>query len=331
MAYRILTCSWAHTIVKNENQHLFEEHPQLVGALIKNANHTRGNLTYSHNSLGYRSDEFTTEKRTNKTRIVTLGGSTTYGVGVNNNETWPSHLAKELGDDYEVINLAVPGYSSRENMVQSEMYLSELHPDLAIYYIGLNDLRSINIENLADDYSDFHQPSLYGAFGLCKNENLPALASLKLMTLVGQKLNLIETCPNQQIVVKTREHQGVDAHALSIYKSNLEHIISTCKNSGYDVMFVPQPLLEEVLITGDFSWWIPYVPTEEMDNMMDAYNGALKALADSNSVSFVSEVLEHNWQKEDFVDLSHFTNNANKKLAEIIASSIQNDSTHLER
>ena len=96
-------------------------------------------------------------------------------------------------------------------------------------------------------------------------------------------------------------------------------------------MFVPQTLLEEVLITGDYSWWIPYVPAEEMDNMMDAYNGALKALADSNSVSFVSEVLEHNWQKEDFVDLSQFTNNANKKLAEIIASSIQNDSTHLER
>ncbi|MGK0384267.1 MAG: lysophospholipase L1-like esterase [Bacteroidia bacterium] len=331
VTYRILFGNWAYSIVKNQNQYLFEEHPQLVGALIKNASHTRGDLTYSHNSKGFRSDEFTAAKPKDKIRIMTLGGSTTYGVGVNNGGTWPSHLAQELGDDYEIINMAVPGYSSRENLLQSEMYLSELQPDLAIYYIGLNDLRNINIENLADDYSDFHQPSLYGAFGLCKNENLPALASLKLTVLLGQKLNLIETCPNQEVDIKTREHQGVDERALSIYKSNLERIISLCKSNRIEVMFVPQTLLEEVLITGDYSWWIPYVPTEEMDNMMDTYNMVLKEVADSGGVSFASSVFEHNWQKEDFVDLSHFTDGANKELAKIIANEIRNDSTRVER
>ena len=244
-------------------------------------------------------------------------------MGVNNDETWPSHLAKELGANYEVINMGVPGYSSRENLLQSEMYLSELQPDLAIYYIGLNDLRNINIENLADDYSDFHQPSLYGAFGLCKNENIPALASLKLMVLFGQKLNLIETCPNQEVDVKTRGHQGVDERALSIYKSNLERIISLCKSNGIEVMLVPQTLLEEVLITGDYSWWIPFVPTEEMDNMMNDYNVALKTVTDSNRISFVSEALEHHWKKEDFVDLSHFDSEANLELAKIIANKLR--------
>jgi lysophospholipase L1-like esterase len=331
IAYKTITGNWAHRIAKNQNQYLFNEHPQLVGSLIKNANHTRGNLTYSHNSLGYRSDEFTVEKPKDKIRIVALGGSTTYGVGVNNDETWPSHLGKELGDNFEVINMGVPGYSSRENLAQSEMYLSELQPDLAVYYIGLNDLRNINIENLADDYSDFHQPSLYGAFVLCKNENLPALASVKLMVMVGQQLNLIETCPNQEVDVKTRGHQGVDERALSIYKSNLERIISLCKSNGIEVMFVPQTLLEEVLITGDYSWWIPFVPTEEMDDMMDAYNATLKSVADSAGVSFASTVLEYQWKKEDYVDLSHFTNNANKKLAKIVAAEIRIDSTRSKR
>ena len=331
IAYKAIAGNWAHRIAKNQNQYLFEEHPELVGSLIKNATHTRGNLTYSHNSLGYRSNEFTVEKPKEKIRIVTLGGSTTYGVGVNNDETWPSHLAKELGANYEVINMGVPGYSSRENLLQSEMYLSELQPDLAIYYIGLNDLRNINIENLADDYSDFHQPSLYGAFGLCKNENIPALASLKLMVLFGQKLNLIETCPNQEVDVKTRGHQGVDERALSIYKSNLERIISLCKSNGIEVMLVPQTLLEEVLKTGDYSWWIPYVPTEEMDDMMDAYNATLKSVADSAGVSFALTVMEYKWQKEDYVDLSHFTNNANEKLAKILAAEIRIDSTRSKR
>lgn len=326
LTYRALTGNWAHEIVTNQNQYLFEEHPQLVGSLIKNANRKSGDLTYSHNSKGYRSDEFSTKKPEGKIRIVTLGGSTTYGVGVNNDETWPHYLAQELGNDYEVINMGVPGYSTAENLIQTELYLSELHPDLAIYYVGLNDLRNINIENLTADYSDFHRPSLYGAYGLCDNENLPSLASLKLLVLLGQKAGLVETCPNQQIDVKIKKHQGVDMRALSIYKNNLEQIDSLCKSNGIDVLFVPQTLLEEVLKTGDYSWWIPYVPTEEMDDMMDAYNTALKAVADSNGVSYASEVLKHDWQKEDFVDLSHFNAEANKKLGEMIADEIRRNS-----
>lgn len=331
LAYRTLTGNWAQTIAENQNQYLFEEHPQLVGSLIKNANYKRGNLTYSHNSKGYRSDNFTTKKPKGKMRIVTLGGSTTYGVGVNNDETWPYYLAQELGNDYEVINMGVPGYSSAENLIQTELYLSELQPDLAIYHIGLNDLRNINIKDLKADYSDFHRPSLYGAFGLCQNENLPSLASLKLLVLLGQKLGVVETCPNQKIDVDVRAHQGVDERALSIYKHNIERIDSVCEHNGIKVMFVPQTLLEEVLLTGDYSWWIPYVPPEEMDDMMNAYNSALKAVADSNGILFASKVLEHNWAKEDFVDLSHFNANANRKLAEILAREVQNDSSFVAR
>lgn len=331
LAYRLMTGNWAHSIVSNQNQYLFEEHPQLVGSLIKNANHKRGNLTYSHNSSGYRSEEFARDKPLDKIRIVALGGSTTYGVGVNNNETWPNHLAEELGAKYEVINMGVPGYSSAENIIQTELYLSELQPDVAIYLIGLNDLRNINIEGLKPDYSDFHRPSLYGAFGLCENENLPSLASLKLLVLIGQKLSLVDVCPNQAIDVKTRAHNGVDEHAFSIYVYNLNRIVEACRTRGIEVMFVPQILLEEVLKTGDYSWWVPYVPTEKVDDMMRAYNIALKAVANNNGVPFVSDVLEHSWQKEDFVDLSHFNNEANMELAQLIAtklrSSFKADST----
>ena len=50
LAYRALTGKWAHTIMPNQNRHLFEEHPQLVGSLISNASRKLGDLTYSHNS-----------------------------------------------------------------------------------------------------------------------------------------------------------------------------------------------------------------------------------------------------------------------------------------
>lgn len=320
--YYLLSDTWAHRTEKNQNQYLFEEHPLLVGSLIKNATHTQGKLTYAHNSHGYRSDEFTIKKPAGMTRIVAIGGSTTYGVGVNNNETWPHHLAKELGHGYEVINMGVPGYSSAENLIQTQQQVGTLNPDWAVYLIGLNDLRSMNIENLKPDYSDFHQPSLYGAFGLCANENLPPLAILKLIVLLGQQLGLIATCPNQSIDITTKKHQGVDQQALAIYTRNLQRIVESCHSKGINVLFVPQILLEEVLTTGDYSWWIPFIPTEEIDDMMTAYNEALKTTAQKNNVIFAADVLKHNWNRNDFVDLSHFTNEANAALAKIIAQHI---------
>jgi len=323
VAYRALYGKWAHTIEKNQNRNLFRPHPYLVGSPVKNIRYTRGELTYTHNRLGFRGEQFPLEKPAGKTRVVTIGGSTTYGVGVNDEETWPYHLSKELGADFHVINMGVPGYSSAENLIQTERYLAELQPALAIYLIGLNDLRNINIEGLKADYSDFHRPSLYGAFGLCENENLPPLASVKLFVMIGQQLGLIETCPNQAIDVKTRKHRGMDEHAFSIYVYNLNRIVEECRTQGIELMFVPQILLEEVLKTGDYSWWIPYVPTEKMDDMMWAYNMGLKAVAKSNGIPFASEVLEHNWQKSDFVDLSHFNNDANLELAQLIARKLR--------
>ena len=57
--------------------------------------------------------------------------------------------------------------------------------------------------------------------------------------------------------------------------------------------------------------------------MMWAYNMGLKAVAKSNGIPFASEVLEHNWQKSDFVDLSHFNNDANLELAQLIARKLR--------
>ncbi|HET9431570.1 MAG TPA: hypothetical protein VFO70_10365, partial [Chitinophagaceae bacterium] len=50
-----------------------------------------------HNSLGYRSPEFSIEKDSNTIRVLALGGSTTYGyLNRNPKSTWPARLQEEL-------------------------------------------------------------------------------------------------------------------------------------------------------------------------------------------------------------------------------------------
>ena len=322
IAYKVLNGHWSHTEYMNLNRFMFERHPYLVGDLKKGISHEREELKYEHNSKGYRCEEFSIEKDSTKTRVVAIGGSTTYGVGVNNDETWTHHLGEILGDDHEVINMGVPGYTSAENLIQTALHTSDLKPDVAIYYIGLNDLRNINIKDLASDYSDYHAPALYSALGLCNNENIPSLASLKMFLAMCEQAGILDVCPNLKIKVSNEMNQGPDNRALDLFERNLRHIIALCNEQNIKPIFVPQILLEDVLKTGSLSWWVPYVKRTDLDDQMLFFNERLKSVALEDSVTYVSDVAEHNWTKEDFVDLTHFNPEANRKLAELIGKAV---------
>lgn len=322
IAYKVLNGHWSHTEYMNLNRFMFEKHPYLVGDLKKGIVHEREDLKYQHNSKGYRCEEFTTAKDSSVTRVVAIGGSTTYCVGVNNHETWTHYLSEILGDGHEVINMGVPGYTSAENLIQTALHTSDLKPDIAIYYIGLNDLRNINIKDLASDYSDFHAPALYSALGLCNNENVPALASVKIFLAMCEQAGILDVCPNLRIKVKNEFNQGPDNRALDLFERNLRHIIALCKEQGIRPIFVPQILLEDVLKTGNLSWWVPYVKRTDLDDQMLIFNDRLRSVASGDSLTFVSGVADHPWVKEDFVDLTHFTPDANRQLAELIGQAI---------
>lgn len=116
-----------------------------------------------HNSLGYRGEEITLEKPDGVFRIVTLGASTTYGFGLNNNQTYPFLLERTLHENYgythvQVINGGVPGYTSYEVLTNFLFRIVELDPDLIIYYGAKNDA-----ETRFEDPGCYNSPTnLYG-------------------------------------------------------------------------------------------------------------------------------------------------------------------------
>jgi lysophospholipase L1-like esterase len=132
-------------------------HPYL--AYYPTPNYRKG-LT-SHNSLGYRSDEFPLEKPDGVFRIVALGGSSTYDVSIEDNDkTFTAQLEKLLHDDYgyqnvQVVNAGVPGYNSWEILVNLEFRVLDLDPDLVIIYEGTNDVHARLVEPSAYRGDDF--------------------------------------------------------------------------------------------------------------------------------------------------------------------------------
>ncbi len=101
---------------------------------------------YRINSQGFRGPETDKEKAEGVFRILTLGDSVTFGMGVYDTERiYPALLEQTLnrkGDDryrYEVLNPSAPGY----NTVQQLNYLKHLglqyQPDLVLVGVCLND------------------------------------------------------------------------------------------------------------------------------------------------------------------------------------------------
>ena len=98
----------------------------------------------NYNSYGLRGSEFEETKPDNTFRIFAIGGSTTYGNGVEEEFAWPSQLQKKLDElnlekDVEVINAGIGAASAFQNYKQIKDKLIFLEPDLFIMFEGAND------------------------------------------------------------------------------------------------------------------------------------------------------------------------------------------------
>lgn len=95
------------------------------------------------NERGFRGRAIT-EKKPGIERIVTFGDSSTFGWGVDLEETFQELLAERmtrLGKNTEVLNFGIPGYNSRLGRMVQGHYAQDLDPDLIIISFGANDGR----------------------------------------------------------------------------------------------------------------------------------------------------------------------------------------------
>jgi lysophospholipase L1-like esterase len=115
-------------------------------------------LSFTTNSLGLRSPELPVVKG-NEFRILSLGESSAFGIGVSDDQTYAARLESQLNaspgrlQPVRVLNAAVSDYSSTQSLRYLELRGLALQPDLILFYHELNDylpstMRDIEIEGL---------------------------------------------------------------------------------------------------------------------------------------------------------------------------------------
>jgi lysophospholipase L1-like esterase len=100
----------------------------------------------SVNNLGFRGAALTDPRNTaHRARIIAVGESSTFSYETDDEEIWTRVLEKKLrqryGENIEVINAGVPGYSIFESKINYMYQLRALHPDVVIAYDTWNDIK----------------------------------------------------------------------------------------------------------------------------------------------------------------------------------------------
>lgn len=95
------------------------------------------------NEHGFRTPSFSEKKAPRVFRVACLGDSSTFGFNVEDADAYPAVLARRLEalqpGRFEVLNLGVPGYSSRQGLELIRQKVLRYDPDLVTVGFGTND------------------------------------------------------------------------------------------------------------------------------------------------------------------------------------------------
>lgn len=120
-----------------------------------------------HNSIGLR-DHRSLNSKDKNLRIVFIGGSTTYTIGIKDNKKiFTAGLEQRLNEHYrsklggisiQVINAGMGGATSAENLLRLIFMVSEVSPDIVVIQHGLNDVWTrITSEPVSSDFSNYRK------------------------------------------------------------------------------------------------------------------------------------------------------------------------------
>ena len=116
------------------------------------------NCVVTANSLGFRGSEFSKDKPDTTYRIFAVGGSTTHGAMlVNDDETWPAYLQQkfnqiDLEATVEVINVGIMAATTEQESKMIKDRLVDYDPDLIIMYDGWNDIQHLTVNETIQNW-----------------------------------------------------------------------------------------------------------------------------------------------------------------------------------
>ncbi|MBU8932506.1 MAG: SGNH/GDSL hydrolase family protein [candidate division Zixibacteria bacterium] len=257
--------------------------------------------TYRINSLGLHGPEI--EKHANRPRILGLGNSCTFGWGVAYETGYLRQLETMLTGEYEVINGAIPGYTSLQGKRFYESDLRSLGPDIVLILFAFNDHWAA-ASQIAD--KDQQPPP---QFLLDIQNNLSRLHTYRLM----KKLLL---------VMIEQDRDSLFDRSAPVYRvgpddfrDNIESLCQRIRDDGARPILLTSPI--PLLAT-----YYPPGHRSPLHSFHEKYNRIIREIASISNIKMVDLAVEfdrHTGLFDDpLVDAIHFNARGHHVAARII-------------
>jgi lysophospholipase L1-like esterase len=294
------------------------------------------------NSLGFKGEDPPPDFADRLT-ILAIGGSTTEGVGLNDDKTWPLVLESKLKRNFRRLwlnNAGLSGHSTFGHLILLHDYVSKIKPKVAIFLIGLNDL---GIETLNPFDSRLQMGltfrSLDGFLAVLAKYSEVAAALLnlkryyfpKVSPKVGKEEVFFRTAPTLEVSAqdKAATKQLYQEKYLGPYELRLNNLLEMAINQGIVPILVTQPVLygdqtdaatgvdlRKLQVTremnGELAW-----------EMLELYNDITRKVGQEKGVLVIDLAAELPKTSLYYFDLTHFTNAGAQKVADIISRELQ--------
>lgn len=287
--------------------------------------HYGNGTTAISNALGYRGPLVTIPKPPGTYRIVLLGGSTTHGWGVGDDETIDAHMRRLLAERYpgrsfEVVNLAFDGYDSHQLVERLRTEGPWLEADLIIVNAGINDVRNTRFADLADpDPRTLIWEDVLRRLRVEMARGGPDLWTwIKHHSYLARIPSMVRQYWSSLRATENPREMHPNLAAADLFERNLERICTLAEQMQVPVMFSSPPSSLRIRYTADMtrntSYWIKDSATtqqlrEELARRMRrVVTGEVDRRRD---VTYVA----HELSREMFLDDAHLTGRGNLQMA----------------
>jgi len=269
------------------------------------------------NSLGFRGPDIEVPKPSGVFRIVFIGGSAPFSSRVADDAgTISAQTQRKLRDlgyrRVEVVNAAVPGYSTAEALAMLQFRVLEISPDLIIVYEGMNDL-----------HNRYVPPELFhadnrGRLQDWRDNEWPWWMYSKFLRVLGYKIGFAKKYFFTDYYVAAPTYlghtadaslsAGVDyekllkANGTRFYRENLQSIFAICRARNIPVMMTTYPHTDAVEELG-------YLNTKNYRAGLKEINQAAREVSAANKIPLLDlDVLmptaKELWRDEIHVSVS---------------------------
>jgi hypothetical protein len=298
----------------------------------------QGEETARTNSLGFRGPDFEPTKPADTYRVITLGGSSTFGFHNEDDATYPHHLQRLFdaglaggeseGPRFEVINSGFPYYTTASIRSLLESEVIDYDPDLITLYTAYNDASWPLSVNAA----------LRGLFWVQQHSSIYLV--LKETLLPDRRVYQLQNRMRRNLQA-TIDMGEIDADAEAIarrYRENLEAIVDLAEARGIRVLMIRQPMTTSTVNAGidslsyeqEFLAIREALPGQSYVNPMELrmiYHHRLleegDAIARERGLTVIDNVAITDEDRSGLTTWVHLTGEANHRLAQALHATIR--------